>query len=390
MIRKNGITGQAKIESPQSDKIKIVYVIGTLEIGGAEKQLYLLIKNLNRKKFETFLIALRSGRMEKDFKKITTLYILKKKFKFDILILFRLIKILKKEKPQILHTFMFTSNTWGRLAGILCRVPFIIASERSADLWKKWYHILIDKILLKFTDKIVCNSEEVRKIYFKKIDGKEEKFEVIYNGIEIEKYEKLKENPELKNELKIKNEKIILTGGRLSFEKNLETFLYIAKNVKKEFSEVKFIIVGEGEEKEKLLKLTDKLDLKNDVIFTGYRSDLPQLIKISDIIVLISLWEGMPNLIIEGMLCKKPVICTEIGGGREIIKDRETGFLVNPKDIQKIVERILTLLKNPEIFEKMGEKGYNFIKENFSLERMIQNYENLYLKIFENGKIYFK
>jgi len=381
MIRKNGITGQAKIESPQSNRIKIAYIIGTLQIGGAEKQLYLLIKNLDRKIFEPFLIALRSGRMEEDFKKITTLYILQKKFKFDILIFFRLMKILKKEKPQILHTFMFTSNTWGRLAGILCRVSFIIASERSADLWKKWYHILIDKILFKFTDKIVCNSEEVRKIYFNKIDGKEEKFEVIYNGIEIEKYEKLKENPELKNELKIKNEKIILTGGRLSFEKNLETFLHIAKNVKKEFSEVKFIIVGEGEEKEKLLKLTDKLDLKNDVIFTGYRDDLAELIKISDIVVLISLWEGMPNLIIEGMLCKKPVICTEIGGGREIIKDGETGFLVNPKDINEIINKILILLNNPEICKGFGEKGYNYVKEKFSLEKMVKSYEELYLKI---------
>ena len=381
MIEKNGITGLVKTESPQSDKIKIAYVIGTLQIGGAEKQLYLLIKNLDRKKFEPFLIALRSGRMEEDFKRIVPLYILQKKFKFDIFILFHLIKIIKKEKPQILHTFMFTSNTWGRLAGIFCRVPFIIASERSADLWKKWYHILIDKILFKFTNKIVCNSEEVKKIYLRKIDGKEEKFKVIYNGIEVEKYENLKVKDELKNELKIKNEKIILTGGRLSFEKNLETFLYIAKDVKKDFQEVKFIIVGEGKEKKKLLKLTEKLNLKDDVIFTGYRNDLPELIKISDIVVLISLWEGMPNLIIEGMLCKKPVICSEIGGGKEIVKDGETGFLVNPKNKQQIKEKIIFLLKKPEICKKIGEKGYCYIKEKFSLEKMVKNYEELYLKI---------
>ena len=319
--------------------------------------------------------------MKEDFKKITTLYILQKKFKFDIFILFHLIKILKKEKPDILHTFMFTSNTWGRIAGIFCKIPIIITSERSVDLWKKWYHILIDRILLRFTDKIVCNSQEVRKIYFQKIDGKKKKFEVIYNGVEVEKYEKLKENSKIKDELKIEKEKIILTGGRLSFEKNLETFLYIAKDVKKEFSEIKFIIVGEGKEKSKLLKLVEKLNLKKDVIFTGYRDNLPELIKISDIVVLISLWEGLPNLIIEGMLCKKPVICSNVGGGKEIIKDGETGFLVNPKDIKEITKKIIFLLNRPDICKNLGENGYNYVKEKFSLEKMIKNYEELYLKI---------
>ncbi|HOK55980.1 MAG TPA: glycosyltransferase [bacterium] len=386
MIKKSGITGLDRTKFPQLNKIKIAYVIGTLKVGGAEKQLYLLIKNLNKEKFEPFLIALRGGRMEEDFKKITNLYILNKRFKFDILILFNLINILRKEKPDILHTFMFTSNTWGRLAGILSGIPLIIASERSADLWKKWYHILIDKILLRFTDKIICNSEEVKKIYIQKIDGEKEKFEVIYNGIEIEKYEKLQEKIELKKNFGIKNEKIILTGGRLSFEKNLDTFLYIANDIKKEIKEVKFIIVGEGDEKENLFKLTEKLDLKKDVIFTGYREDLPDLIKISDIVVLISLWEGMPNLVIEGMLCKKPVICTEIGGGKEIIEDGKNGFLVNPKNKKEIKEKILLLLKNDMICKTIGEAGYNYAKKKFLLEKMVENYENLYLKFLKRGE----
>lgn len=324
--------------------------------------------------------------MKKDFEEITNLYILKKKFKFDLAILFNLIKIIKKEKPDILHTFMFTSNTWGRLAGIICKVPVIIASERSADLWKRWYHNLIDKFLLKFTKKIICNSEEVKNIYIKRIDGEKEKFEVIYNGLEIEKYEEIKEEAKLKNEFGIKDEKIILTGGRLSFEKNLKRFLFIAKKIRKGFGNIKFLIVGEGEEKEELEKLTENLNMKDCVIFTGYRSDLPKLLKLSDIVVLISLWEGMPNLIIEGMLCKKPVICTKIGGGKEIIKDGENGFLVDPKDEKEIVEKILFLLKNEEKCKIMGEKGYNYAKRIFSLDKMVENYQNLYLNLWRNKK----
>ncbi|MCM8786232.1 MAG: glycosyltransferase [Candidatus Omnitrophica bacterium] len=391
MIKKNGITGQDRIESHLSEKIKICYIIGTLEVGGAEKQLYLLIKNLDKERFKPFLIALRDGRMRKDFEEITNLYLLKKRFKFDLAILLGLIRIIKKEKPDILHTFMFTSNTWGRLAGIICKIPVIIASERSADLWKKWYHNLIDRFLLKFTKKIICNSEEVKNIYIKRIDGKNRKFEVIYNGIEIEKYEKIKESVKLKEEFGIKNEKIILTGGRLSFEKNLKRFLFVAKKIKGDFENVKFLIVGEGEEKERLKKLAENLNIKDSVIFTGYRNDLPELIKISDTVVLISLWEGMPNLIIEGMTCKKPVICTKIGGGKEIIKDGENGFLVDPDDEEEIKEKILFLLKNDEKCKIMGEKGYNFAKKTFSLKNMVENYQNLYIKLLGKGinvKIY--
>ncbi|MCM8805094.1 MAG: glycosyltransferase [Candidatus Omnitrophica bacterium] len=383
MIKKNGITGQDRIKSHLLEKIKICYIIGTLEVGGAEKQLYLLIKNLDKERFKPFLISLRDGRMKKDFEEITNLYLLKKKFKFDLAILLGLIRIIKKEKPDILHTFMFTSNTWGRLVGIICKIPVIIASERSVDLWKKWYHKLIDRFLLKFTDKIICNSEEVKNIYLKKTKGDRRKFLVIYNGIEIEEYEKIKENYRLKEEFGIKNEKIILTGGRLSFEKNLETFLYVAKKVKERFSYVKFFIVGEGEEEERLKKLAENLNIKDSVIFTGYRNDLPELIKISDIVVLISLWEGMPNLIIEGMICKKPVICTKIGGGKEIIKDGENGFLVDPDDEEVIKEKILFLLKNDEKCKIMGEKGYNFAKKTFSLKNMVENYQNLYIELLK-------
>lgn len=372
------MTGQKETKFHQLKKVKICYIIGTLEVGGAERQLYLLIKNLNKEKFEPFLISFRGGRMKEKFEKITKVYFADKRFKLDFFLIFRLIKIIRKERPHILHTFMFTSNTWGRIAGIICRIPVIIASERSADLWKKWYHIMIDRFLFNFTDRIVCNSEEIKKIYLERLKGNENKFVVIYNGLEIERYEGLFENEEIKKEFGIKEEKIVITGGRLSFEKNLETFLFAAKKVKDRYERVKFLIVGEGREKDKLLKMTRELNLENDVIFTGYREDLPELIKISEIVVLTSLWEGMPNLILEGMICKKAVICTKSGGAKEIIKDGENGFLVEPKNVEDIAHKILFLLKNGETGRDMGEKGYKFVKERFSLEKMVESYEKLY------------
>jgi len=362
--------------------IKICYVIGTLEIGGAERQLLQLVKNLDKQRFLPVLLTLRDGRMRKDFEEAVKVRVVGKRWKFDPLFLLELTKIIKQEKPDILHTFMFTSNTWGRIAGIITGVPVIVASERSMDSWKKWYHFLIDKILGFFTKKIVCNSEEVKNLCVSKLKLRDQKFTVIINGIDLDFYEETSVKLEIKKEFGIEEgERIVLSGGRLSWEKGLEYLVYSAKRVINEFPAVKFLIAGEGPEKEKLKKLVEKLLLKNKVVFTGYRKDLPFIIKTSDIVVLSSLWEGMPNLLLEAMALGKPIVATNVGGCKEIIKDGKNGFLVEVKDVENLAERILVLLKNQTLCTKMGERGFEIVKSNFALSKMIGKYERIYLRM---------
>lgn len=367
-------------------KVKILYVIGTLVPGGAEKQLLNLIKLLDKTKFQPVLIALRGGKLEGDFKKVVKLRIIGKKWKIDPFFFFHLFKAIKKESPDILHTFMFTSNTWGRFCGILLKVPVLIASERSTDPWKKWYHFKIDKILGKFTSKIICVSEEVEKVYKEKLNLPDEKFLVIKNGVDIEYFDNIERKAELKQKFKIEEEKVILTGGRLSSEKGIDYFLRAAEKLIKIFPPVKFLIVGEGSEREKLEREVESMNLEEKVIFTGYRDDLPQIMKISDVVVLSSKWEGLPNLLIEAMACKLPVVATNVGGCKEIVKEGENGFLVEYGDIENLTEKILYILKNPEMSEKMGKKGYEFIKTHFNIKDKIKQYENIYLKTYFSEK----
>jgi len=359
---------------------KICYIIGTLVPGGAEKQLYYLIKYLDRSKFQPVFIALRSGRMENDFRKIVKVKVIGKRWKIDPFFFFSLYTAIKEEQPDILHTFMFTSNTWGRICGILLKIPVIFASERSIDLWKKWYHFKIDRILGKFTKKILCVSEEVKNYYLRKTELPKSKFTVIENGIDLKEIEKVKYREELREEFGInKNDFVILTGGRLCKEKSIDILLYVVLELKKEIKNLKILIVGEGGEKRYLMEIVKKL--KISVIFTGFRKDIFSLIKISDIVVLTSRWEGMPNLILEGMALKKAVISTDIGGCREIIKDGVNGFLLKYKDKKELIEKILFLYKNPEVRKKMGEEGYKIVKKRFNLFEKIKEYEKIYLRI---------
>lgn len=180
------------IAKTKVDMKKICYVIGTLEIGGTERQLLRLCRDIDKNRFLPVVISLRcGGHLKEDFEKYGIRVIeVGKKYKIDFLFFLRLIHILHKEKPDILQTFMFTSNTWGRIAGLLCRVPVIIACERSTDKWKKNHHFFIDIILGFFTDVIVCNCFTVKKHYERKIRPVAGKLIVIPNGVEIEDIEK--------------------------------------------------------------------------------------------------------------------------------------------------------------------------------------------------------
>ncbi|OQX87041.1 MAG: hypothetical protein B6D55_04495 [Candidatus Omnitrophica bacterium 4484_70.2] len=358
---------------------KICFVIGTLVPGGAEKQLYYLIKYLDRKKFQPVLIALRSGGMENDFREIVKIKVIGKRWKIDPFFFFSLVHSIKEEKVDILHSFMFTSNTWGRFCGILLKIPVIVASERSMDLWKKWYHFKIDKILGNFTKKIICVSEEVKNYYWKRTKLPENKFAVIENGINLEEIERVEYREELREEFGIKEEDfVILTGGRLCKEKSIDVLLTVVPELKNEIKNLKILIVGEGEEKRNLMEIVKKLKTENSVVFTGFRKDILSIIKISDIVVLTSKWEGMPNLILEGMALGKSVISTDIGGSKEIIENGVNGFLLKYGDKKTLVDKILYLYKNHEVRKKMGEEGYKIVKKRFNLFEKIKEYEKIY------------
>jgi glycosyltransferase involved in cell wall biosynthesis len=385
MIKRNGENGQKKIKLLPSQKIKITYIIGTLQIGGAERQLLYLTKNLNKNIFLPEVIVIRKGGPLKEefLKNNISVVEVGKKFKIDPIFFLKLVFILRQRKPHLIHTFMFTSNTWGRLASLFIGRPIILSSERCVDLWKKWYHKLIDKFLLLFTNKIIVNSIAVKEFYKKIENIPEKKIEVIYNGVNVETIEKISVDINKKiEELKIeKNRPIIGTGGRFTEQKGFIYLLMAIPKVLKYFPDCIFIFIGNGPLRKNFEKIVDNLNIKNNVVFTGYRKDILELLFLCNIIVIPSLFEGMPNIILEAMSLKKAIIATDIPEIKELIIDGFNGLLVPVKNSEKISEKIIYLLKNPEICKKMGENGYSLVKKNFSIEKMVKSYEELYLKI---------
>jgi glycosyltransferase involved in cell wall biosynthesis len=358
--------------------IKICYLIGQLGKGGAEKQLYELVKGINRKVFDPVVISLnQGGYWGGEIRKLNIRLIeLQRKRSFEFARLFKLIKILKAEKPDIVHTYMFAANSYGRIAAIIDRVPVIIASERNLveiGKDKNKFDIYIDKLLAPFSQGIICNSDKASKSLVEKYSFNGSKVFTVHNGIDASPVRN-----GISNRIKI-----IGTVGSLYPQKNHSLFLDMAKIVleRSENKDIKFLIVGKGPLRNELERCSKALNIESNVAFAGEREDVPELLQTMDIFVMTSLYEGLPNAIIEAMAAGLPVIATDVGGNSELVINRETGFLCRSNDAKALAEKVVSLINNEQEAKRMGKNGKKRALSEFGVERMIRKTENIYMEL---------
>jgi glycosyltransferase involved in cell wall biosynthesis len=171
---------------------------------------------------------------------------------------------------------------------------------------------------------------------------------------------------ELRKVYGIYNQDIVIGSvGRLSLEKGYRYLLEAVASLRRP-NNLKIMLIGNGQEQENLIRLSKKLQIRDKVIFADYQSNVYDFISIFDVFVLSSLTEGFPNVLLEALACKKPVVATNVGAVESIIKHKITGYLINPKDIQGLVNGIYFLLENKDRAQKIANAGYDLIKEHFS------------------------
>lgn len=369
--------------------IKICYIIGQLGKGGAEKQLYELVKGIDREKFEPIVISLsQGGYWGREIQKLNIQIIeLQRRKNREITRLFKLIKILKAIKPDIVHTYMFTANSYGRVAALIARVPIIIASERNiAEMGKdkNRFGIYIDKLLASFTHGIICNTHKASESLVKKYSFDAKKVFTVHNGFNEANF--FKKNSV--NSQKKLAKKVVGTIGRLYHQKNHRLFLDMAKIVLERSGDesIKFLIVGKGELRDELEDQFNHLGLENKVVFTGERSDIHDLLQNMDVFVTTSLYEGMSNAIMEAMAAGLPVLATDVGGNGELVIDGQTGFLCPSKDAMALADGVTSLINSEKEAKRMGENGRKRILNEFTVEKMLRETENIYMKLLEQRK----
>jgi len=359
------------------NKVKILYLIGSSEIGGTEKMLLLLSEKIKNNGFSPFIINLKGegSFTEEVRKKGIKIYV------FDIkknpFLFFKFLKTVIEEKPKILHSFLFVSNIIGRIVGKLVGVPVIISSQRSTDEWRKWYHWILDYLTSIFSTGIISNCYSGKHVLIKKSKIPERKIFVIPNGIEI----KEEVVSVLREEFGIrKDEYIVGNVGNLREAKGHKYLILASEYVLKEIPNTKFVIVGEGELKKNLIKLAKEKNIEQNFIFVGFYPYVERIVKIFDVFVLPSLWEGCPVSLLEAMAMGKPCISTNVGDVPFIIENGKNGIVVATKDIYGLADSIIMLLKNYDLRERIGKESLNTIKTKYLWNKMVNEYIFYYLK----------
>lgn len=364
--------------------IKALFVIWSLDKGGAERFLTSLVSNIDRAKLEPVVCCLfKKGQWareleEKGFKVIA----LNKKLGIDFKALFRLIKIIKEERPDIVNTCLWESDSFGRIAAILAGVCVIISTAQNVDMWKKWRHKSLDWLLALKTKKIIAVSQAAKEYYHKEIKIPLKKIKVIPNAIDIERFECTKDINYFYKELSLTKDDFILTCvGRLTEQKGQRYLLEALSLLKEGCPQIRVLFVGKGEDEKKLKELVNKFGINDLVRFMGFRLDIPEILKLTDAVVLPSLYEGLPVCILEAMAAEKPIIATKVGGSKSIIQDAKTGFLVPPQDAKALAEAIKKIISLPDKGKKLGGAAQEFVKERYSIKKIAKDTEKLFISL---------
>lgn len=360
-----------------SEKIKIIYIITSLNFGGAEKLLLDLVKNLSKERYEVGVATVvANGPLVSEFKKEgVAVKIFEKRSKIGIGVIWQIYKYLKQERPRIVHTHLFGGDTWGRVAAILAHVPIIISTEHNTNLDEGNLKRLVKKFLSFFTKKIIAVSQAVKN-YSVAVDHiNEKKMIVISNGIDINKFAAIPEK-------KYSSPPVIGIVGRLEKQKGHE-FLFKALNLIKDIPWMLWI-VGEGSLKTRLKKLVKDLNLQERIIFLGTKSNIVEILSQIDIFVLPSLWEGLGLAVLEAAAAGKPIVASRVGGIPEIIEEKKNGLLVRPKDVQDLSRALRWMLTHEDEAAKMGQRARKIVKEKFDIKEMVEAYEKLYEELIKS------
>jgi len=365
--------------------IKVLEVSSDTNIGGAGRVLLSFLDEYDRDKFDISVVLPVGSLLKKEVlaRNVRVIEINGMKDKsFDIGAIFKLSRLFAEEKPHIVHTHASLS---ARIAARLTGIPAVIYTRHSLFTPTGFSSKGMGKLINSTINNKTCDSiiavADAAKEDLLKIGVKEEKISVILNGVPPLKHLSDKEKEELREKFGLKaNQKAGAIIGRLSSVKGHDVFIKAIKRVKDAGIDAKFFIVGTGELEEQLKKQVRDLKLDDYIIFTGFLSNISEIVNIIDIEINSSFSEATSLAIIEAMSLGKPVIATNVGGNPGVVFDNVNGFLVPPGDDKAIADKIIELFGNEELLNRLSKGCIELYNSQFTAKAMAEKTEKLYIE----------
>jgi glycosyltransferase involved in cell wall biosynthesis len=366
---------------PLADRgpLRVMFVITSMPVGGAETLLVEIIRRMDRTRFLPELCCLKyfdtlGEILAAEIPAFTGLLA----HKYDLTVLGRLTRLLRKRRIDAVVTVGTGGDKmfWGRLAGWRAGVPVICSALHSTGLPD---HVeLPNRLLAPLTDAFIAVAEAHGRYLAEHEGCPAKKVRVILNGADLERFHPRWPNDALQERLGLQPQTPVAgIVAALRPEKNHELFLQAAAVVHERLPDARFLVVGDGPQRGQLEKLCGELGLEGVVRFLGTRSDVPEVLALMNAVVLTSHMEASPLCLLEAMACEKPVVATNVGSVGETVADGENGFLVPPGDVRAMAERITTLLTDRERAMAMGRAGREKVIARWSIDRTVEGYQDL-------------
>ncbi|MBN1494602.1 glycosyltransferase family 4 protein [Candidatus Peregrinibacteria bacterium] len=378
------------------EKIHILFYTDTPLLGGAENQMYLLAKFLDKEKYLITLVCSGFKNLDEWAKKFENENIqvvrLNVAHKHDLRHYFQLKEYLRHNAVDLMHVHVWNPASCRyalKLAGKY-NVPTVITEHDPFELprFKKY----ITRKLLKNVNHVIAVSDSNQKLLLNLYPELENRITAIHNGIDVTWFESqlLSFNFKHRDEYRkqhfnaTKNSKIILSVAELHERKGLKYLIHAMPKVIESCPTCKLVLAGAGPEEDKLKNLAKEKNIKNNVIFLGFRKDIPQIMKSADVFVLPSVKEAFGLVLLEAMAAELPIIASEVGGIPEIIENGVNGMLISPHDEDRLANGIIKLLNDPKLTDKFITTGFKLLKKAFDAKIMAKKTEAIYDEVLSN------
>jgi glycosyltransferase involved in cell wall biosynthesis len=355
--------------------IRVAHLIDTLRPAGAEKQLVTVVTGLDRRRFAPLVICLTAlGPYAQTLREAgVPVHLVGKRHKLGVRAYSRLRALLRREQPDVLQTWMFTCNLYGRLAALGLPIA-TLASEVAADPGKSSLRLAVDRLLAGGTTALYVNSTRVAEFYRRRCGIPADKIVIIPNGVRVPEAV-----PVARAALGVRPEAfLVCCAGRLSPEKGFDRVIDALAEPPLRGRAVELVIAGEGPSRGALEALVHTRNLAGRVRLLGHRDDLAGVIRAADAFVLSSLHEGMSNVLMEALALGTPCVATPVGGVRELIEDGRSGLVVARSHPALLAEALARLLESPELAARLGAAARERMRRLFSIEGNVRRFEALY------------
>lgn len=369
---------------------KIVHV--TQSNGGVEEYLKMFFKYSNDKEYQMFLIASEEYRNSAPLFKAmgVKVYLVNMKReigKDDFKVALEIYKILKIVKPDLVYSHSSKAGAVTRPIATILRIKNIYnphgwAFDMDVSNKKKFLYKNIEKVLAGFTQKIIAISEYEKEIAIKNKIAKENKIVVIENAIDFNKYSQIKCNKSKKELVGWEdNTRVIGMVARITAQKSPETFVKMAELLIKDYDDVRFLLVGDGDKREEIEAYIKKKNISDKFYITGWTNNVEEYLSILDIAVLTSKWEGFGLVIPEYMAAQKPIVASAVGGIKNIIEDEKDGFLVENLNEMKFYNKVKKILESSKIKTNLIESAYSKAQKKYCFKRVVSTHVKLFIDI---------